>query len=110
MKRYVKNPDVSQIFIPGHGRILEGQVLMGDDFAKYAPRFLMEVPEAPGGAPLESAQPEKLPVLTEPMPSPAAFVIPSAPTAPQKLEEILPIPSTPPLEEKRGRGRPRKNG
>lgn len=108
MKRYVKNADVSQVFIPGVGRLTEGMVLVGDEYAKFAPRFLTEVPEMPNGAPLESTQPRTGPsLLTEPTHAPA---IPVPTPEPLKLEEEAPLAAVAAApEEKRPRGRPRKN-
>lgn len=98
MKRFMKNPAASEVFIPGVGRLAEGRILMGNEYEKYAPRFLVEVPDA--GNALENSGPSGGPsLLTEPTNSPA---VPLSEATPQKLEED----GTP---VKRPRGRPRKN-
>ena len=108
MKRYVKNAEVSQVFIPGVGKVTEGQVLMGSEYSKFAPRFLTEVPELPAQMPLESTEPRRGPsLLTEPAPNLVATL--PAPPEPQ-LEEELSAETTETVEAKRPRGRPRKNG
>jgi hypothetical protein len=98
MKQFKKNPAASEVFIPGVGRLAEGRILMGNEYEKYAPRFLVEVPEA--GSTLENSGPSGGPaLLTEPLNAPA---VPLSEGHPQKLEEDgQPV--------KRPRGRPRKH-
>lgn len=101
VKRFVKNPALHYVSIPGVGPLKEGQVLVGNDYSKYAPRFLVEIPDVPPGAPLESTEPQRGPVpLTEPAP-----FAPSAPSprGPELLEEEVQAAPV-----KRPRGRPRK--
>lgn len=142
MKRFVKNPETNHVFVPGLGRIEEGRVLVGNEFAQYPPKFLVEVPERPSQAPLEATEPQHKPsLLTEPRPLPSALrsLVPAS-EAPSKSEaHLLTEPSLPvvppeppmrleeeqledddaehgsaesgsPHQEKRPRGRPRKNG
>ena len=102
MKRYVKNASFDEVYLPGAGKVMNGRVLMGDEYGKYAPRYLTEVPEQPNGAPLESTQPRRGPsLLTEPLDSPAVPV--PSPELPKLEEDDLQAPAI-----KRPRGRPRK--
>jgi hypothetical protein len=96
MKHFVKNPALGFVSIPGVGPLKEGTILVGNDFGRYAPHFLTEVPEVPKGLPLESREPRTGPVLlTEPSP------IQGAPKPEQLEEELQGEPV------KRPRGRPR---
>lgn len=109
MKKFKLNGSVSVAYIPGAGKVTEGQELMGEEFGKYAPRLLMEVPETPVSA---------APMLVEPAPSP----VPAAPPAPspaqvesvRPLNEVMgdaaPAEETPVVEEKRKPGRPKGSG
>lgn len=92
MKRFRKNPAAGVVSLPTLGVIQEDAIIVGDSFAKYAPHWLLEIPDTPVGRPLESREPRGPVLLTEP-----------APVGPPKLEE-----SAPPVPVKRGRGRPRK--
>jgi hypothetical protein len=90
MKSYKKNPDVSEVFLPGIGKMTEGRIVTGD-YDKYSPRFLVEVPNAPAPRTLESTPSPGPKLITEPKIS--APVIPPPPPA---------VPSTPPAVEEAG--------
>jgi hypothetical protein len=113
MRHFVKQPSLGFVSIPGVGPLKEGQVLVGEGFAQYAPKFLMEVPgprQAPVRAPkmlVEVPDPPTPPkgptLLTEPAP----FVVSDSPvqsdqsgSSEQELNEATPV--------KRRPGRPRK--
>jgi hypothetical protein len=99
MRRFIKRPDLGYVALPGVGPLKEGMVLVGDQFAKHVPRFLVEVPPTHDGLPLESREPQTGPVpLTEPAP------IAPMPDQRQQLEEDAPTAAP----VKRPRGRPRK--
>lgn len=69
MKRFVLNPSLGMAFIPGLGKVMKGRVVMGDEYAKYSPRLLTEVPEVPVSA---------APLLVEPAPSVVPIAAPVA--------------------------------
>jgi hypothetical protein len=106
-KRYVKNASLDEVYLPGVGRITNGRVLMGDEYGRFSPRYLTEVPEHPQGLPLESTQPRRGPsLLTEPTNSPAVPM--PSPELPKLEEELLSGAEAVPAMVKRPRGRPRK--
>jgi len=45
MRRYTKKPGLAVCMIPGAGRVRDGQILEGDEFARYCPSVLVEVEE-----------------------------------------------------------------
>ena len=84
-KKYVKNPEAGNCYLPGVGWLWEGQTLTGDQYAKYAPGVLLEVPDEPKKPPLESTSYDPKP-LTEPAPGPAP-VLPESP--PPETKKVL---------------------
>lgn len=71
MRKFIKKPDITFAVIPGVGRLAEGQVLEGDQYAKFVPSLLVEL-------------------LSEPAAAPAV-----APPAPERTVEAPPPPSAP---------------
>lgn len=43
MRRFKKNNAVRIVIVPPHGRVHEGDVLEGDEYAAYAPMYLTEI-------------------------------------------------------------------
>lgn len=61
-RRFRKNPDVTIVIVPGHGRVYDVDILEGDRYAEYAPHLLREI-----------GVPEPKPVVVS-VPAPAAAV------------------------------------
>lgn len=102
MRRFQKKPDVTFVFIPGVGRVAEGRVLEGDEFAKFVPSLLVEVPNAssvPGGLVLT----EVLPVPDAPdlTPKPPVVLIPPPPPPSPVLNEEMASAEDAKKEEKK---------
>lgn len=71
MRRFRKKPDVTFVVIPGAGRVNEGMVLEGDEYAKFVPSLLVEIPAAPAAPVLtEPVAPKLTPKVTVPPPAP----------------------------------------
>lgn len=103
MGNFTLKPGASAVFLPGAGRVLPGVVLSGEQFRRFVPQFLVEMPEAktaaahppavihlaaaPKEVPPPAPKEEAAPVSSEPVKKPA----PSAPAA--KL-----APESPPAE------------
>lgn len=85
--RFVKNTLVHKAFIPGVGWIQSGHILEGEEYAKFAPNLLVEIPDTKPRKPLESTEPAGE-SLVEPAPSPIPEVSPP-PTQENILEEEL---------------------
>lgn len=83
MRRFQKRPDVTFAIIPGVGRLDGQRILEGDQYAKFAPSLLVEIPAGPDAAPLTEPKP------TAPGPAPMREVRPRAPTV------IVPPPPPP---------------
>lgn len=107
MKSYKVKPGTDVAFIPGVGKITEGTILMGDEYAKFAPRLLVEVPTVAAQVPLESTEPSRGPVpLTEPAPAPHVE-IPPPPPAQVEDKSAAKVLEEDPEPAKRGPGRPK---
>lgn len=83
-KSYVKNPSVSNVFLPGIGKLMDGRVLVGDEYAKFCPQFLVEVRDG------KSASPEALSTTG------AVPMTPTVTAAPMITEQLPPGGSVPP--------------
>lgn len=99
MKKYKKNPFISVAFVPGVGHLPEGAILEGDQWAKYAPSVLVEIPD---GTPVSSNF-ESLPLEMTESGGPE-LMTETTPGSELSLDE-----NGNPIPPKRGRGRPRKN-
>jgi hypothetical protein len=124
-KMFKANPGVGTVVLPGVGKVAAGQILVGDEFSRYAPRFLTEVLPEPASLPLEQSPPPGPQVLVEtkkpasvpPQPGPEASQlaqqvldrVESVPPPPPSSEEASGEDEEPILVEKRGPGRPRKH-
>ena len=117
MRRFKKNSAVRIVVVPPHGRVHEGDILEGDEYAAYAPMYLTEIlPTSPVvAAPVVKVLTEETPPLVD-----AATLIATPPVTHAELvvddaaavdsaespeEATLSVESTPP--KKKG-GRPRK--
>lgn len=101
-RRFRKNPEVTIVIVPGHGRVYDIDLLEGDHFAEYAPHLLWEV-----------GVPEPKPVVTS-VPAPAAAIA-FRDALVQAVNDTVPIPeepatmeTAPPPPAPKKRGRPRK--
>ena len=72
MRRFIKRPGLRIVVIPPHGRVYDGDILEGDQYAIHSPHLLMELVETQP-APVEVIPPE---VVAEP-----AVEVQSAPVA-----------------------------
>ncbi len=98
-KSYVKNPNVSEVFLPGIGKLEEGRVLTGDQYAKLCPLYLVELidgkaPEAVGAVPVTGTITS--PQLNEQLP--VGGVVPVEPPK-QVLTETQPQGDAPEVSE-----------
>jgi hypothetical protein len=108
MRRFKLRPELRSAFIPGFGSAANNSVLEGDQFAKFVPALLVEVPEAavvsPPAVKAPPAAPAKaLPVpLVEPVVSPAPLPEPK-PAVVEEIKELVEEtkPVEKPVEEKR---------
>ncbi len=89
IRRFVRNPAAGEVILPKIGKV-GNQTLVGEEFVKYAPHFLLEVPAQGTGRPVETSLAAGPRLLTE---------VPESPQGPVLLTEA-PV--------KRPRGRPRK--
>jgi hypothetical protein len=73
MRRFQKKPELTLAVIPGVGRVAAGQVLEGDQYARFVPSLLVEIPALPTAPPAPTAPPEVKapPVLVPPPPEPS---------------------------------------
>ena len=94
MRRFVKKPEATFVVIPGVGRINEGRVLEGEDFAKFVPSLLVELLEEPAPAPAPARVLVEVPLLP---PAPTAVFVPK-PSAPILLDGG-PVKTEPPMVE-----------
>jgi hypothetical protein len=65
-RKFRKRSDLHVVILPGVGRMSEGQILTGDDYARFVPHLLEEVLAA-GAVPMAAVDPGG---LTEPAPAP----------------------------------------
>lgn len=109
-KKYMKSPAVDKAYLDGVGWLWDGQVLAGDQWARYAPGVLVEVPEgAEKRQPLESTTYAPQP-LTEPSPGPGQETLPeSPPSDPRKVLEEEGDENDLAVSLKRPRGRNKKD-
>jgi hypothetical protein len=84
MRRFQKKPELTFAFIPGVGRLAAGQVLEGDQYVRFVPSLLVELPALPV-APVPSA-PKVTPAVT-PKVTPAVIIPPPPPMAPKTMAE-----------------------
>lgn len=81
------NPEAGMVFLPGHGRVKPGDVLMGEQFRRFVPHLLTEVPEPPPSPPMETRVTKpKPPPVEAPKPieeAPLEMREPEAPTSPE---------------------------
>jgi hypothetical protein len=88
MRRFQKKPDVTFAFIPGVGRVGAEQVLEGEQYARFVPSLLVELPALSTPAPAASA-----PVAPSPKVTPVVVVPPPAPSsAPKTAAEVGLVP------------------
>ncbi len=134
IRRFRKNPHLSVVIVPGHGRVHDVDILEGDQYQHFAPHLLheigaVEVKPVYQSLPAAAAVPalhdalaiaaretvpvdESVPVTTAPAPPEPA----SAETVQTQLESNSANPSpndtmvegTPPAPAKNKGGRPRK--
>lgn len=101
MASFKANPESGSVFLPGHGRVRPGEILMGEQWRKFAPGLLVEVPDPPTEMPMEVRMTPKRVPLEVPKPlEEAPLETRETPTSPQLkvLTEEKPIvePSKPP--------------
>lgn len=85
MASFKANPGAGMVFLPGHGRVREGEVLMGEQWRKFAPKLLTEVPDPPPEAPMEVRMTPKRVPLEAPKPlDEAPLEMQEAPTSPNR--------------------------
>ena len=88
MRRFIKRPGLRIVVIPPHGRVYDGDILEGDQYAIHSPHLLMELVETQP-APVEVTPPE---VVAEP-----AVEVQSAPVAEPVAETA--VEAAPSVEE-----------
>jgi hypothetical protein len=54
MPRFKLNPEAGMVFVPGHGRVKPGDILMGEQYRRFTPNLLVEVPDPPPAPPMET--------------------------------------------------------
>ena len=114
MKKFTLKADITRALIPGVGQVKQGTVIEGDEYGKYCPSLLTEVPSEPTMVPETKKAAPARKQITEPSPA-----IPPPPPVPTMVNEVLPHPKemltepkkAEPLHEdtpKRSPGRPKK--
>lgn len=104
MASFKLNPKAGMVFIPGRGRVREGEVLMGEEYRKYTPKLLVEVPDAPTVPPVEvKVVPKKVPMETPKPLAEAPLEAAEPKTSPNQkvLTEETPIPKAKPVSSKK---------
>lgn len=97
MKRFKKKPELSFVVIPGVGRVDGDRILEGDEFAKFCPSLLVELPpQATAVAPAEVPAPRKAPP-PPPAPAPVAAPPEEPPAPPAPPPEVLVPPAPEPV-------------
>jgi len=99
MASFKANLESGSVFLPGHGRVRPGEILMGEQWRKFAPGLLVEVPDPPTELPMEVHMTPKRVSLEAPKP---------LEEAPLEAREAPTSPSMRPLvEEKPADGAPK---
>lgn len=98
MSSFTLKPGLTTVFLPGTGRVQVGSTLVGEQFRRFVPSFLVEIPEtkAPPVAEVAAVVAERV------KPTPA----PKAPTPKEPEPVLAPIeplvsadaPKSPPAE------------
>lgn len=90
MRRFRKKPHLSFVVIPPHGRVYDADILVGDQYAQYAPHILEELPQEGPVPPL----PEPVEPSFRPRPDPLAGELAkaAADTVELPADEQLPSP------------------
>lgn len=88
--RYVLKPGLNALFLPGVGRVSPGQVLEGEQYARFVPNFLALAP----GTAAEAIPDPKLATVTPITPA----VVPS-PRVEPPVPPVAPVPTTPVVVE-----------
>lgn len=88
MGNFTLKPGASAVFLPGAGRVLPGVVLSGEQFRRFVPQFLVEMPEAQVETKAAAAHPPAVIHL-------AAAPKEVPPPAPPSQEAAAPVPSEP---------------
>ena len=87
MSSYSLKPGLTQVFLPGVGRVTPWMTITGDNLQRFVPQFLVEVVEV---APVVIT-------LPEPEPEPEPVVAPKVVPAP-KASAPAPVPESPKTE------------
>ena len=87
MSSYSLKPGLTQVFLPGVGRVTPGMTITGDNLQRFVPQFLVEVVEV---APAVIILP-----VPEPEPEPEPVVAPKVVPAPKAS---APVPESPKTE------------
>ena len=105
--RYKKRADKDGVYLPGVGKLRDGQVVEGEQYARYCPQFLEPTTEAvtagkaavaPPPPPAPVPEPEVV-ELSSPEPAEAAFFGEDPLPEPEPVPE--PEPSTPKRRQRR---------
>jgi len=107
MPRFKLNPKAGMVFLPGHGRVKPGDVLVGEQFRRFTPNLLVEVPDPPKDPPVEvkaASKPKKPLEVPKPL-AETPLETREAPTSPGKKlltedEEPAPPPKPKPVAKK----------
>jgi hypothetical protein len=112
MSSFTLKPGLTTVFLPGAGRVQVGATLVGEQFRRFVPLFLVEIPETkaapvavaavkPTPAPKVPTPKEPEPVLA-PVEPPASVDAPKSPPA-EAPAIIAPAPSAPvrPVEKEK---------
>jgi hypothetical protein len=98
MRRFKKRPEVGFIVLPGLGRITDNsRIFEGDQFAKFCPSVLVELPADELPAPRKSAPPPAVIIPPPPPPPPAHMPDPMADTVETPVH--VPPEAIPPKNE-----------
>lgn len=68
MSRFMLSEGSAMVFLPGRGRVRKEDVLMGEQYRQFSPRYLVEVPDPPDEPALEDDEPPGEPLEATPSP------------------------------------------
>ena len=98
MRRFIKRPGLRIVVIPPHGRVYDGDILEGDQYAIHSPHLLMELVETQP-APVEVTPPEVVAeTAVEAAPSVEEAPAVEAPASAPEIEPVVEVVETAAVE------------
>lgn len=86
-RKFRKRPELHSCALPGIGVVPEGKILEGDEYAKFCPSLLVEVPESEVVKVAAPSPPPPPPPPPKPAPKPEPKPEPAPEKEPEKASE-----------------------